>query len=213
MCYVHAVFVCPQLGTGVFAVSKSVNSSVFNSQGIGGIVIVTDFNSRFSGSTVVAVIEGAVVYNEVGGFGFGCLTVKQNCLAVCIECAAFKCHIRAAPSPYGILVSHAVFKGAIYECSFSVQGQLALDCAVFIGQFIADNTIKAAFTGLNGEVFKCEGRTALIVQLSALCADSICDNIYSLAAVTAESDVAALGALMCNAIVKGEAACWQASQR
>ena len=59
---------------------------------------------------------------------------------------------------------------------------------------------------MNGEVFKCEGRTALIVQLSALCADSICDNIYSLAAVTAESDVAALGALMCNAIVKGEAA-------
>ena len=54
MCCIHAVFVCPQLGTGVFAVSKSVNSSVVNGQGIGSVVIITDFNSRFTGSAVIA---------------------------------------------------------------------------------------------------------------------------------------------------------------
>ena len=69
MCCIHAVFVCPQRGTGVFAGSKSVNSSVVNGQGIGSVVIIADFNSRLARSAVIAVIEDAVVYDKVGGFG------------------------------------------------------------------------------------------------------------------------------------------------
>lgn len=187
MCCIHAVFVCPQRGIGVFASGKSVNSSVVNGQGIGGVVIITDFNSRFTGSAAIAVIEGAVVYDKIGGIGRSRSAVEQDCLAVGVEGASLERHIRAAPGPDGVLVGHGVVKDAVDEGGLAEQGQLALDGAVLKGQFVADNTIKVAFASLNGEVFECERRATLIVQLSALCADSICNNIYSLAVLTAVS--------------------------
>ena len=141
MCCIHAVFVCPQLGTGVFAVSKSVNSSVVNSQGIGGVVIVTDFNGRFTRSAVIAVIEDAVIRYQIGRLCLSRLAIQQNGLAVGVEGAALESHIRAAPGPDGILVGHGVVKDAVDEGGLAVQGQLALDGAVFVGQLIADNPI------------------------------------------------------------------------
>lgn len=132
MCCIHAVFVCPQLGTGVFAVSKSVNSSVFNSQGIGGVVIVTDFNSRFTGRAVIAVIEDAVIYNEVGGVFTIRSAIEQDCLTVGVEGAALERHIRAAPGPDGVLVGHGVVKDAVDEGGLAEQGQLAIDGAVLM---------------------------------------------------------------------------------
>ena len=64
---VHAVLVCPQLGAGVLTISETVDSSVVNGQGVGGVVVVADLDSRLARSAVFAVIEDAVVYDKVGG--------------------------------------------------------------------------------------------------------------------------------------------------
>ena len=64
---VHAFLVCPQLGAGVLTISETADSSVVNGQGVGSVVVVADLDSRLTRSAVVAVIEGAVVYDKVGG--------------------------------------------------------------------------------------------------------------------------------------------------
>ena len=70
MCCIHAVFVCPQRGTGVLASSETrCNCRPVNYDSkviVLAIVRITNFNSRLTGSTAVAVIEGAVVYDKIG---------------------------------------------------------------------------------------------------------------------------------------------------
>ena len=153
---IHAVLICPQLGTGIFTVSESVDNRLVNGQRISSVVIVTDFNSRFAGSTIAAVVESAVVHNKICRLCCSSLSIKQDRLAVRVECAALKCHIRAAPCPDGILVGHCVFKFAVDECSLAVQSQLALDSAVLVCQLVADDAVEAAFARLNGKVLKCK---------------------------------------------------------
>ena len=168
MIRIHAVLVCPQRGIGVLAGGKAVDSGAIDRQSVGSVVIVADLDSRLTGSTIVAVIEHAVVHNEIGGVFTIRAAVEQDGLAVGVEGAALEGHIRAAPSPDGVLVRHVVLKFAVDEGGLAEQGQLTLDGAVFIGQLVADDTIEVAFACLNGEVFEGEGRTALIVQLAAL---------------------------------------------
>lgn len=71
MCGIHAVFVCPQLGSGVFTVGKSVDSRSIYGQRICGIIIVTDFNGSLACGAVVSVVEFAVVDSKIGGTALG----------------------------------------------------------------------------------------------------------------------------------------------
>ena len=82
---IHAVLVCPQLGAGILTVGKAVDRSVGDGQAVGRIIIVADFNSSLTGSTVIAVIEGAFVYDKVGGIFTIRSAVEQDCLAVGVE--------------------------------------------------------------------------------------------------------------------------------
>ena len=84
---IHTVFVSPYFGTGVLAGGKTVYGYIVDGEGISGVIIVTDFDSRFPRRAVVAVVESAVIYRKVRRFCRRCLTVKKNCFTVGVESA------------------------------------------------------------------------------------------------------------------------------
>ncbi len=87
---VHAVFVSPGFGIGIFAVRKTVYGYIVDGEGISGVLIVADFDSSFPRRAVVTVVESAVIYCKVRRFCRRCLTVKKNRFAVGVESAVYK---------------------------------------------------------------------------------------------------------------------------
>ena len=197
---IHAVLVGPNLGAGVLAIGKAVDRCAGDSQAIGRIIIVADFNSCLTGRTIVAVIKGAVAYRQIGGFFSSRLAVKQDGLTVGVEGAVLKPHVCAAPSPDGILVGHLILKSAVNEGRLAIQSQLAFNDAIIVDQFVADDAIKATFACLNGHVFEGESRTALIAQHTALSAYRSGNNIHSLRTVALNCYVTTFLTSVCNAI-------------
>lgn len=115
---IHTVFVSPNFGISVFAVSKTVYGYIVDCKGVSRVIIVTDFDSRFPRRAVVAVVESAVIYRKVRRFCRRCLTVKKDRFTVGIESAVFEFYVRAAPGPYRILICHIVFESAVYNGCF-----------------------------------------------------------------------------------------------
>ena len=100
------------------------------------------------------------------------------------------------------MIFHGVIESAIYKFRLTVKGKLSFYGAVFINQSVTHNAVEIARSRLYSEIFKGKGRTALIIKLTALGTNGICDNINRLSAVADKSDVTGFTALVCNSVVK-----------